>query len=59
MYQPPSSDRSLLATVGHMLELAGGENKEVILMGKLTINVLGTSSLLSTCREVFLDTTNI
>ena len=48
MYRPHSSAGSLLATVGHMLELAGGERKEVILMGDLNINTLGASSLLST-----------
>ena len=48
VYRPPSSGGSLLATVGHMLDLAGGEHKEVILMGDLNINMLCTSSLLST-----------
>ena len=52
IYRPPSSAGSLLATVGHMFELAGGENKEVILMGDLNINMLGTSSLLSTSNLI-------
>ena len=48
VYRPPYSAGSLLGTIVHMLELAGGESKGVILMGDLNINMLGVSSLLST-----------
>ena len=48
VYRPPSFAGSLLATVGHMLELAGGENREMIQLSELNINILGLSSLIST-----------
>ena len=47
VYRPPSSDGSLLTIIGHMLEMAIGENKEVILMGDLNVNMMSTSTLLS------------
>ena len=51
VYRPPSFAGSLLVTVGYMLELAGGENKMMIQIGELNINMLGLSSLLSTIAK--------
>jgi len=48
IYHPPSSDTSVLGYITDMLELAQKESKEVVLMGDLNVNMLGTGSLLST-----------
>ena len=47
VYRSPSSDTGVFACIANMLELAHKENKEMILMGDLNVNLLGTGSLVS------------
>ena len=47
VYRSPSSDTGIFTYVANMLELAHKENKEIILMGDLNVNLLGTGSLVS------------
>ena len=47
VYHSPSPDTSVFACIVNMLELAHKENKEMILMGDLNVNLLGTGSLVS------------
>ena len=47
VYRSPSSDAGVFNCIANMLELANKENKEVILMGDLNVNLLGAGSLVS------------
>ena len=47
VYRSPSSNAGVLDCIANMLELAHKENKEILLMGDLNVNLLGAGSLVS------------